>query len=135
MKARLPGASKGFALILVAGVLGVMTVLAICFLTLAQMERRASQQRLHTTKALLLARSGVEDALARLEMNQDPDADASRYGGEGWNAPDAPDGARPAGRSRRPSAMARGAWMRSPAPCLSRFAPPSACGRRMPHRP
>ncbi len=50
--------SAGIALILVAGVLAILAVLASALVTMAQMERRASQQRLNATKAALLARSG-----------------------------------------------------------------------------
>mgnify|MGYP001592624972 CR=1 FL=1 len=56
----------GLALLLVVGILGILSVLAAAFVTLAQLERRASLQRLHQTQATLLARSGVEDAMARL---------------------------------------------------------------------
>ncbi len=76
---------RGLALILVAGVLGILAVLAAAFVTMAQMERRASLQRLHATRAQLLARSGLEDALARLSAGQDPLLVSTRYGGEDWN--------------------------------------------------
>ena len=71
---------RGLALLIVVGVLGILAVLAAAFVTMAQLERRASRQRLHATKALLLARSGVEDALARLSAGQ-----AAEYGGEDWS--------------------------------------------------
>ena len=70
----------GLALIVVVGVLGVLAVLAVAFVTMAQLERKASQQRVNAAKAYLLARSGIEDALARLAMGQDP-----AYGGEDWD--------------------------------------------------
>ncbi len=73
---------SGIALMVIVGILGVIVVLAAAFVTLAQLERRASQQRLHATQAFFLARSGLEDALARLGAGQDPDAPDSRYGGE-----------------------------------------------------
>jgi hypothetical protein len=76
---------SGLALLIVAGVLGILAVLAAAFVTLAQLERRASRQRLHATKALLLARSGIEDALARLSAGQDPSRPGSDYGGEDWD--------------------------------------------------
>ncbi len=79
-------ARSGIALILVAGVLGLLAVLATTFATMAQLERRASAQRLYATKATLLARSGLEDALARLSAGQDPSLAGSRYGGEDWDA-------------------------------------------------
>ncbi len=75
----------GLALLVVIGILGVLVVLGLTFVTMARLERQASGQRLNVTKALLLARSGVEDALARLAAGQDP-ATAGRYGGEDWNA-------------------------------------------------
>ncbi len=76
---------RGLALILVAGVLGVLAVLATAFVTMAQLERRAAAQRLHATRAVLLARSGIEDALARIAAGQDPDAAGVRYGGEDFD--------------------------------------------------
>ena len=69
------------ALIVVTGVLGLLATLAVAFVTLAQLERRASRQRLYATKATLLARSGIEDALARLSAGQDPEAESTRYRG------------------------------------------------------
>ncbi len=63
---------RGLVLLVVIGILGVMTVLATAFVTLARLERRASQQRLETVRAFLLARSGLEDALARISSGQDP---------------------------------------------------------------
>ncbi len=77
---------RGVVLLVVVGVLGVLTLLSVAFVTLAQLERRASRQRLYATKALLLARSGIEDAMARLSAGQDPDVPDSRYGGENWDA-------------------------------------------------
>jgi hypothetical protein len=77
---------RGLALLIVVGVLGILAVLAAAFLTLAQLERRASRQRLVATKALLLARAGIEDALARLGAGQDPSGPASRHLGEDSDA-------------------------------------------------
>jgi len=76
----------GLALLVVCGVLGVLSILAMCFLTLAQLERKATQRRMHQTRAFLLARSGLEDALARLDAGQDPSGLRSRYLGEDWDA-------------------------------------------------
>jgi hypothetical protein len=73
------------ALLIVVGVLGILAVLAAAFVTMAQLERRASMQRLHVSKAGLLARSGIEDALARLAAGQDMDVTANQYGGEDWD--------------------------------------------------
>ena len=64
--------SRGLALVIVAGVLAILAVLATCFVTLARLERRASERRLDRSRAVLLARSGIEDALARIEVGQDP---------------------------------------------------------------
>jgi hypothetical protein len=58
----------------------MLGILAAAFVTMTQLERRASRQRLYATKALLLARSGIEDALARLSAGQ-----AATYGGEDWD--------------------------------------------------
>ncbi len=80
------GKADGLALIVVAGVLAILAVLATAFVTMAQLERRASRQWLNATKALLLARSGIEDALARLGAGQDPDLPSMRYWGEDWDA-------------------------------------------------
>ncbi len=74
----------GFALVFVIGVLGVLALLATCFVAVARLERRASQQRMHATRAFLLARSGIEDALARLATGQDPLSTPGRYLGEDW---------------------------------------------------
>src|SRR3989338_2783183 len=78
---RLPDPARhGLALIVVVGVLGVLAVLAVAFVAMAQLERRASEQRLNGARSYLLARSGIEDTLARLELGQD-----ASYGGENWD--------------------------------------------------
>ncbi len=77
--------SRGLALLVVIGILGVLAVLAVSFVTLARLERKASQQRLFGTRALLLARSGIEDATARLCAGQDPTLAATRFSGEDYN--------------------------------------------------
>ena len=76
----------GLALIIVVGVLAVLAVIALAFVMMAELERKASQQRMLSTKAYLLARSGIEDGLARIGMGQDPDDPANRYYGEDWDA-------------------------------------------------
>ncbi len=76
---------SGLALLVVSGVLGVMAVLTICFVSMAQLERKASQRRIHQTQAILLARSGIEDALARLNAGQDAADPANAYRGEDWD--------------------------------------------------
>ncbi len=68
----MPCRRDGLALLFVIGVLGVLTVSATCFVTLSRIERQASQQRIHATRASLLARCGIEDALARIRAGQDP---------------------------------------------------------------
>jgi len=68
--------NRGLALLVTIGILGVLSVLATCFVTLARLERLASQRRVDATRAFLLARSGLEDALARLGAGQEP-----TYGG------------------------------------------------------
>ncbi len=77
--------SRGVVLLIVVGVLGILVVLSTAFVTLARLERKASEQRLCATQALLLARSGMEDALARISAGQDPLLPDSAYGGEDWN--------------------------------------------------
>ncbi len=76
---------SGLALVLTLGILGVLSVLGVAFVILARLERKASQQRLNGTRALLLARSGIEDAWARLDAGQDPDVPLNRYAGEDRN--------------------------------------------------
>ncbi len=76
----------GLALIVIVGILGILCVLTVAFATLARLERKASQQRIHTTRAFFLARSGMEDALARLSSGQDPLAAESRWGGADLDA-------------------------------------------------
>ncbi len=63
---------RGLALFVVVGILGVMAVLGTAFALMARLERTASQRRVHATRALLLARSGLEDAVARLSAGQAP---------------------------------------------------------------
>src|SRR3989338_541882 len=53
---------------------------------MARLERRASEQRINATRALFLARSVLEDGMARLAAGQDPAAAGSRYAGEDWDA-------------------------------------------------
>ncbi len=72
----------GLALLVVIGILGVLVVLGTAFVLIARLERQASQMRLERSRAALLARSGIEDALARLSAGQDPSLGQSRYGGE-----------------------------------------------------
>ncbi len=74
-----PPLHNGLALIVAVGILGVLAVLATCFVTMAHLERQASQRRTHATRALLLARSGIEDALARLSSGQDPSTLSNRW--------------------------------------------------------
>lgn len=77
---------RGMALLVAVGVLSTLAVLATAFLTMSRLERQASGQRLQATRALMLARGGVEDALARLSAGQDPSSPDTRYGGENWDA-------------------------------------------------
>ncbi len=83
---------SGLALIVIVGILGITAILATCFITMARLERRASQQRVHATQAFLLARSGMEDLLARTARGQDLLSSVNRYAGEDWNANGALDG-------------------------------------------
>ncbi len=77
-----PTSSQGLALLVVVAVLGIAAILALCFITMARLERKASQKRTYATKAYFLARSGIEDAMARLTAGQDPCLRQNRYGGE-----------------------------------------------------
>lgn len=76
---------RGLALVLSAGVLGVLAIMAMAFVTLSQMERRGSRQRLLVTQAMILARSGIEDAVARLAAGQEASAPGTAYAGEDWD--------------------------------------------------
>ncbi len=76
---------RGLVLVIVVGVLGILVVLGSAFVMMARLERKASQQRVNATRATLLARSGLEDGLARLEAGQDPETASSRYRGENWD--------------------------------------------------
>jgi len=71
--------AKGLVLLVVIGVLGVLAILGTTFVTMASLERRASQQRIHASRASLLARSGLEDALARLQAGQEGLLDAAPF--------------------------------------------------------
>lgn len=73
--------APGIALLLAVCFLGLMAILGGAFLTLARLERNTAVQRVKASKAYLLARSGLEDAVARLSTGQDP-----VYGGEDWDA-------------------------------------------------
>lgn len=83
---------RGVALILVAGILVVLALLALSFAALAQLERRASTQRRDGVLAVLAARSGLEDALGRLAEGQDPARPETAYAGEDHDASGALDG-------------------------------------------
>lgn len=71
----------GLALVLVSGVLAVLASLGSAFVLVVRLERRAAAQRIHAARAHLLARAGVEDAMARLDAGQDP-----VYAGEDYDA-------------------------------------------------
>lgn len=77
---------RGIALLLTSGVLGVLSLLAVAFVVLVHLERRAGRRAFDASKALLLARSGLEDSLARLGTGQDPETDTSRFLGEDHDA-------------------------------------------------
>src|SRR3989338_3514321 len=71
---------RGLALLIVVGVLGILSVLAAAFVTMAQLERRASQQPLYATKAGLLARGRIGNAAPRISAGQ-----PGSHGGEDWD--------------------------------------------------
>ncbi len=57
---------RGMVLIIVLSVLAVMAILGISLLTLSALDRTVTDNHLHQVQARLSARSGVEDAMARL---------------------------------------------------------------------
>src|SRR5688572_12852031 len=57
---------RGMVLIIVLSVLAVMAILGISLLTLSALDRKVTDNHLHQVQARLSARSGVEDAMARL---------------------------------------------------------------------
>ena len=60
------GRRRGMVLIIVLSVLAVMAILGISLLTLNALDRTVTDNHLHQVQARLTARSGVEDAMARL---------------------------------------------------------------------
>jgi hypothetical protein len=59
--------NRGAVLIIVLGVLALLALLATTFATLQGVERSVSRNYLDTVRAKLIAQSGVNDALAKLE--------------------------------------------------------------------
>src|SRR5688572_429145 len=57
---------RGMVLIIVLSVLAVMAILGISLLTLSALDKTVSDNHLHQVQARLSARSGIEDAMARL---------------------------------------------------------------------
>lgn len=57
---------KGSALIITLGVLALISLLAFTFVSLARSERHISQNYVDQVRATILARSGAEQAIARL---------------------------------------------------------------------
>lgn len=95
----------GLVLVLALGTLGVLALLSVAFTTLAGLERRAASLRVQSARAVLMSRSALEDALARLGGGQDPDHPASRYRGEDWDASGALDGLETASETYRPGIL------------------------------
>lgn len=73
---------RGLALILSVAVMGLLGLLGAAFLRIMTLERQAAAQRKDRALAVLMARSGLEDALARLSMLQDPNRPGSAFLGE-----------------------------------------------------
>lgn len=73
------------ALLFVVGVLGLLAVVATALFHVTRAERIAAHRHLFGAKAMLLARSGLEETWARLDADQDPDDPSNRYAGEDWN--------------------------------------------------
>lgn len=84
MDMRIPSRA-GLAILFAVSVCGVLAVLGMAFVAMAQMERQSSRRRMDASRALCLARSGMEEGLARFAAGQDPDAPGTRYGGENWD--------------------------------------------------
>lgn len=80
-----PRSPRGVALLLVAGVLSVIAVLGVTFVVLSGLERQAASRRVQASRAVLLARSGLEEVTARLDCGQDPEDPAAAFAGEDWD--------------------------------------------------
>lgn len=98
---------RGIALTLAVAVLAVLALLGTAFALLVGSERRAAAQRSHAARALLLARSGIEDLLARRGTGQDPCGPATAFAGEDWNADGALSPAEAAEEGYRPGILDR----------------------------
>ncbi|MFC1587928.1 PilX N-terminal domain-containing pilus assembly protein [Planctomycetota bacterium] len=61
---------NGIALIVVLGVLALLSVLAISFISITRLERSISRNYVNQTRAILAAESGVEYAIARINEFQ-----------------------------------------------------------------
>ncbi|MFC1587663.1 PilX N-terminal domain-containing pilus assembly protein, partial [Planctomycetota bacterium] len=57
----------GIVLIVVLGVLALMSVLAITFVSLTRLERSISKNYVNRTKALMIAESGIENAIIKIQ--------------------------------------------------------------------
>ncbi|MFC1588420.1 PilX N-terminal domain-containing pilus assembly protein [Planctomycetota bacterium] len=62
----IPDSQKGIVLLVVLGVLALLSVLAITFVKMTQLERNISRNYVDRTRAVLIAESGIEAAIARL---------------------------------------------------------------------
>lgn len=100
-----PKSRAGLALILAAGVLGVLALLALAFIMVAQLERRAARQRTARSQALLLARSGLEDAWGRLSAGQTASHPQTLFAGEDWDRSGTLNGSEPAAEIFRPGVL------------------------------
>src|SRR5688572_26596778 len=65
---------RGVVLIVVLGILFILALLATAFLTLATTERFVSRNYLDTVRARMIARSGIEVAISRIQsgIQNDP---------------------------------------------------------------
>lgn len=75
--------NRGFVLVLVSGVLALLAVLAAAFVSASSSSRGAMASRVAGTRAGLLARSGMERALAELERGAAPEYGGEDYDGDG----------------------------------------------------
>ncbi|MFC1588351.1 hypothetical protein ACFL54_08575 [Planctomycetota bacterium] len=63
----IPNSRHGIVLLVVLGVLALLSVLAITFVRLTQLERSISKNYVDRTRATMLAESGIEAAIARIQ--------------------------------------------------------------------
>ncbi|MFC1587664.1 PilX N-terminal domain-containing pilus assembly protein [Planctomycetota bacterium] len=63
----IPDPRHGMVLIVVLGVLALMSILAITFVSLTRLERSISKNYVDRTKAIMIAESGIENAIIKIQ--------------------------------------------------------------------